>query len=132
MLPMIVLKRKRGMRYSAVAAAVLAFAFAPPSFASGERLTAAQQEMATAHGAYVKCVQRHALRLEPSGDSADDIATAAVTECRKHEIDMMTVGIMTGKPFSVSEFDRIDGDMHAAAVTAVVEFRAQRNRAKNN
>jgi len=99
-----------------------------PASATDARLTPQQQEMQAAHDAYVACMKKNAIRLEPSGDTANDIAIAAQKKCEDREIDEMALSAAQGKSFTVEDMDRVNNDMRAEAITAVVEIRAARHK----
>ncbi len=114
---------------SAALVAVFTIVTGGDAVALDARLTPQQQQMQNAHDSFVACMKMNAIRLEPSGETASDIAIAALRECRDHEADEIASSIIVeGKPFTVEQMDRIDNDMRAEAITAIVETRAARHK----
>jgi hypothetical protein len=77
---------------------------------------------------YKLCLVREAKAYEPSGESADNIATAAVVACLKDRralSDGMAACIGEGR--SMGMMDNLDVTLRPLAIQAVVEVRAARH-----
>ena len=75
-----------------------------------------------------ECIESKARRLEPSGESAGDVATAAVSACRQPKHTYLAAVASCGKSGIVTsleaELDRVGRER---AIEIVVEIRARRH-----
>jgi hypothetical protein len=74
------------------------------------------------------CVSLGARRLEPSGESADNVATAAINSCSAAE-DALRSTLLTCMPPDATQrvLNQIDGLSRDRAISIVVELRARRH-----
>jgi hypothetical protein len=73
------------------------------------------------------CVENAARRLEPSGESPDDVAQAAMEDCKMAEIATFNTRPFEEIPLDQYSKEALRKDMMKKAITAVIEARADRN-----
>lgn len=77
-----------------------------------------------------QCIESEARKLEPSGESADDIATAAVSACGPaREIYLAAVSACGESGITSDLSNALDQRGHQRAVEIVVEIRAAKHSA---
>ena len=82
--------------------------------------------------AYRACVLSKARQFEPSGESADNVAVAAVSACYPARDAYGTaIQLCATQGFVSQLLTTLDAGLHNKAIEAVVEIRARHHRSKN-
>ena len=78
--------------------------------------------------AYLRCVIAKAKNFEPSGESADNVALAALGACEPARLAFShAIGKCGGTKLATAVFANIDPRLRNAAIAAVVDIRARRH-----